>query len=174
MIVLDVNLTNRTLSLLGNHDKDHSGLQWCVFIRNTYQQVQDFKYQLIMVPTHWCVALDKDIALGLHVVILINSVREAKALYKDIIAKYLEKFVKIYTGDTDQEVKKHDITNIAAKWSACEILIYTDNYFGGEFQVGQLRQNLWMVQSFELLHPHLRPNAQANAIDFHKLCSFIP
>jgi hypothetical protein len=62
-----------------------------------------------MDPTHWHAALDKNIGLGLHVIIPINSARETKALYKDIIEKYPEKSVKIYTSDTDQEVKKHDI-----------------------------------------------------------------
>jgi hypothetical protein len=64
--------------------------------------------------TYWCAALDKDIALGLHIVIPINFAREAKTLHKDIIAKYPKKSIKIYTSNTNQEVKKHDITNIAA------------------------------------------------------------
>jgi hypothetical protein len=98
VIALDANLTDRTLSLLADRDKNHSGLQQCVFVRNTYQRAQDFEYQLTTDPTHWRAALDKDIALGLHVVIPINSVREAKALHKDIITKYPEKSVKIYTG----------------------------------------------------------------------------
>jgi hypothetical protein len=106
-------------------EENHAGSRQCVLVRNTYQRAQDFEYKLTVDPTQWRAALDQDLADSLHIVIPINSAKEAKALHKDILAKYPNKSVKIYTGDTDQKVKKQDIANIAAEWSACKVLIYT-------------------------------------------------
>jgi hypothetical protein len=130
VIAMDANVTNRTISLLADHQANHYGNNECVLVQNTYERAADFEYKLTLDQSHWRAQLFQDLAEGLQVVIPINSAKEAKALHKDILAKYPNMDIKLYTGETDPNVKRGDIENINTAW-ACQVLIYTPTITSG-------------------------------------------
>eukprot|EP01127_Copromyxa_protea_P023767 TRINITY_DN905_c0_g1_i2.p1 TRINITY_DN905_c0_g1~~TRINITY_DN905_c0_g1_i2.p1 ORF type:complete len:495 (+),score=58.69 TRINITY_DN905_c0_g1_i2:531-2015(+) len=120
VIAMDANISNRTIMALADRAKKSK----CVYVKNTFQRAAETSIELTCDEKQWRASLFKDLDAGLHVFIPCNSATEAKALKIAIEGRYPGKDIQLYTGDSDQAVKRADIANISSAWS-CEVLIFT-------------------------------------------------
>jgi hypothetical protein len=121
ILCMDANITQRTINLLTNiYDIDD-----IIYHHNTYSTLKNDKYYILFNFNIFITLLDGLIKDGNKIVIPINSLKQAKVIYKYIITKYPEKQIKIYSSETDDYVKQFDLSDVNTHWCAYDIIMYT-------------------------------------------------
>jgi hypothetical protein len=121
IICMDANLGERTLNIIKKiHPIENIKLHY-----NTYSTLKNDEYIFIPYFNIFLDKLDETIKKNKRIVIPTNSLKKAKIIYDYITSNYKDKNIILYSSETDDHIKKKDLSNVNQNWCNYDILIYT-------------------------------------------------
>lgn len=129
VICMDANISDRTFRLLALMRPEF--LTNVIYHHNTRQNATDDMYFLTGCKAKWLGMLYAALDADERIVIPISSLKEAEVIERNLIKKYPEKSIHIYSSDTSQSVKKEHFADVNTYWSQVDVLIYTPTVSAG-------------------------------------------
>jgi hypothetical protein len=127
VICMDANLGERTFNVFNKlYNISDMYLHY-----NTYSTMANDEYIFIMNMKKFIEKLEENIRMNKRIVIPINSLKIAKLINKYIMDNFKEKKVCLYSSESDDLVKKKDLSNVNREWLKYDIIIYTPSITAG-------------------------------------------
>jgi hypothetical protein len=127
VICMDANISDRTFNILKKLRPDFP-----IFLHhNTYKNAVEDTYYLTTDQEKWLGLLYSKLEVGERVAIPINSKIEANTIYRQIITKFPNLAVKLYSADTLKSEKMEHFSDVNTYWAEYDVIIYTPTVSAG-------------------------------------------
>jgi len=127
IICMDANLGERTFNVFNKlYPITDMYLHY-----NTFSTMAQDEYIFILNMNKFLEKLSDNIKMNKRIIIPINSLKKAKLIYKYIKTNFKEKKVCLYSSDSDDLIKKKDLSDVNKEWLKYDIIIYTPSITAG-------------------------------------------
>ena len=127
VICMDANLGERTFNVF---NKIYN-IRDMYLHYNTYSTMANDDYVFIFNINKFIEKLSYYITNNKKVVVPVNSLKKAKLIYKYLQENFKEKNICLYSSESDDLVKKNDLSNVNKEWLKYDIIIYTPSITAG-------------------------------------------
>jgi hypothetical protein len=129
IIVMDANLSHRTLNLFESLIPGHAS-ESSMYI-NTFNPSQDIRNCIVPDRNTWIQKLGEYVKAGKNVMIMINSLKTGKKIYKFIRGLLGKEDVMFYSSETLESTKSKHFKEVNKYWSAYRVVICTPTISAG-------------------------------------------
>ena len=125
VVLMDANLSDRTFRIL-QRMRNEPIYYHC----NAFKNATDDKYYFTTDEIKWLGILYSSIDKGEKIAIPMSSLTKAKIIQKNLLNKFPEKRIKLYSSETTNTEKKEHFGNVNLHWKY-DVLIYTPTVSAG-------------------------------------------
>lgn len=131
IVAMDAGIGDRTYKVLAYL----RGLD--TFKQNAFYHCNNFKnatrdtYFMTNNIGKWHATLFSSLSAGERVAIPLNSLKQAEATYGEIIKRFPNKKIAMYSSETPNSIKKEHFANVSTAWGDLDVLIYTPTVSAG-------------------------------------------
>ena len=127
IICMDANLGERTFNVFNKiYPIENMYLHM-----NTYSTMAQDEYIFISNMQKFVEKIDEMVKLNKKLVIPVNSLKTAKLINHYLTTTYKEKKICLYSSESDDFIKKKDLSNVNKEWLKYDIIIYTPSITAG-------------------------------------------
>ena len=131
VICMDANISDRTYRILRRMRPGFGRAGDTIYHHDTHQNACDDLYYMTVDKPKWLSMLYKCVENDEKIVIPTSSRKNAKTLHRDLTKQFPDKYILIYTSDTNFSIKREHFSDVDKYWSRADILIYTPTVSAG-------------------------------------------
>ena len=127
IICMDANLGERTFNVFNKIypiDKMYLHL-------NTFSTMAQDEYIFISNMQKFIEKIDEAVKMNKRIVIPVNSLKTAKLINHYLTTTHKEKKICLYSSESDDFIKKKDLSNVNKEWLKYDVIIYTPSITAG-------------------------------------------
>jgi len=130
-IFMDANMSDRTFNTVMKMRVEKMRGTQLFYHDNVYMNATDDVYMITPNKSRWYSKFYNDLDAGLKLAVASNSLAEAEVLERQVIKKYPNLKVKLYSSKTSISEKKLHMGDIHQFWSYYDVIIYTPTVSAG-------------------------------------------
>lgn len=127
VVCMDANLSDRTFRTLQRMRPEAPvHFHW-----NVYARARQDTVHVTADKGVWLTTLLESLACGKRIVVVSNSLREAKEIQRSLAADFPQKMIELYSSETPQSKKALHFADVEKYWAAVDVLMYTPTVSAG-------------------------------------------
>jgi hypothetical protein len=127
VVCMDANLSDRTFRTLQRmRPNTPVHFHWNVYARARHDTVHITANKGV-----WLTTLMEAMACGKRIVVVSNSLREAKEIRESLTADFPQKKIELYSSETPQSKKALHFADVEKYWASVDVLMYTPTVSAG-------------------------------------------